>query len=152
MAFQFPSYFSLSLGSTYHCILGRTIDSNYTVVTRFLANLDSDALRLTSSAAIHHEYRAACKEMFIFRQHIRTFWRNLSRDLIIARGFQASMDMEDQFYDIVWFCDHITELARNKYWRILFQKANKVYIDSVRIIFYKHLISDAMSEILSYLT
>lgn len=62
------------------------------------------------------------------------------------------MEMEDQFYDIVWFCDNVTELARNKYWRILFEKANRVYIDNVRIIFYKHLISDAMSEIVSYLT
>lgn len=151
MTFVFPSYFSLSLASAYHCILGRTIKSNYRVVMRFLGDLDSNDLRLSSSAVIHHEYRAACKEMTIFNQHIRIFWRSLSCDLMVARGYQAFIEMEDQFYDIVWFRDNITELAQNKYRRLLSVKANRVYIDSVQIIFYKHLSSDAMSEILSYL-
>lgn len=151
MLFEFPSYFFLSFATAYHYILGRTITSNYTVIVRFLCNLTSDTLCLTSSAAIHNEFRAVCKETTIFTEHIHMFWRNLSRDLVIARGYEAFMDMEDQFYDIVWFRDHVAELAQKKYCRLLSEKANRVYVEHVQIIFYKHINRDAMSTIVSYL-
>ena len=160
MKYVFPAYFTSTFASLYTITVGRTLVSEYRGLNGFI---ERDDERFRSSTDIKNEYIAVHMDMLIYRNHMRTLWRNLAyvdrsnfsdydnHMRHVIRDFEDYVDLEDQYHDLMWFYDFMTRLMQHKYNRILSEKAKRVSINNIIIIFHRHLCNDTLSEIMSYL-